>query len=95
MSCSRSNWAAGYGSPIAQKELDFILLRPGMSYVVAAVELDDKTHNLPERQERDAFLDAAFATAGVPLIRFKAQARYDVDEVRRGVERVLARADAA
>ena len=95
VSCSRSNWAAGYGSPIAQKELDFILLRPGMSYVVAAVELDDKTHDLPERQERDAFLDAAFATAGVPLIRFKAQARYEVHEVRREVERVLARAAAA
>ena len=95
INCSRANWSAGYGTPIAQKELDFVLLRPGMSYVVAAVELDDKTHDLPERQERDAFLDAAFATAGVPLIRFKAQARYEVHEVRREVERVLARAAAA
>ena len=54
------------------------------------VELDDKTHEQPERQERDAFLDAAFEAAGVPLIRFKAQARYDADEVRRGVLRGLA-----
>lgn len=82
ISCSRANWAAGYGKPIAQKELDFILLRPGTSYVVAAVELDDKTHDLPERIERDEFLNAAFEAAGVPLIRFKAKARYDVAEIR-------------
>ena len=93
--CSRANWAAGYGTPIAQKELDFVLVKAGTSYVVAAVELDDKTHDLPERQERDAFLDAAFEAAGVPLIRFKAQARYDADEVRHGVLRGLERAAAA
>lgn len=81
VSCSRANWAAGYGTPIAQKELDFVLLRPGTSYVVAAVELDDKTHDLPERQERIAFLDAAFEAAGVPLLRFKARHRYRGDEI--------------
>lgn len=95
VNCSRANWSAGYGTPIAQKELDFVLLRPGMSYVVAAVELDDKTHDLPERQERDAFLDAAFATAGVPLIRFKAQARYDARSLRSVVRRALLGAEAA
>jgi len=82
VSCSRANWAAGYGTPIAQKELDFVLLRPGTSYVVAAVELDDKTHDLPERQERDAFLDAAFESASVPLVRFKALSRYRAEEIR-------------
>lgn len=82
VNCSRANWAAGYGTPIAQKELDFVLVKASTSYVAAAVELDDKTHDLPERQERDRFLDAAFEAAGVPLIRFKARARYDASKIR-------------
>ena len=35
--------------------------------------------------QRDRFLDAAFEVAGVPLIRFKAQARYDVAVIRESV----------
>ena len=93
--CSRANWAAGYGTPIAQKELDFVLVKAGMSIVVAAVELDDKTHDRPERIERDEFLDAAFEAAGVPLIRFKAQARYEVEVIREHVRELLGKKRAA
>lgn len=80
--CSRADWSAGYGAPIAQKELDFVLLKPGTSYVLAAVELDDRSHERTDRRERDEFLDAAFETAGVPLVRFKVQRRYDADAIR-------------
>jgi hypothetical protein len=90
VNCSRGDWAAGYGAPISQKELDFVLLKPGTSFVVAAVELDDKTHELPERRERDAFLDAAFDVAGVPLLRFRARARYECRAVRATVLEELA-----
>jgi len=80
--CSSANWRAGYGAPIGQKELDFILLRPRSSYVVAAIELDDKTHELAHRRERDVFLDGAFQAAGVPLLRFHPAKHYDVERLR-------------
>lgn len=80
--CSSANWRAGYGAPIAQKELDFILLRPRSSHVIAAIELDDKTHELAHRRERDAFLDGVFRAAGVPLLRFRPARRYDVEKLR-------------
>lgn len=80
--CSRADWAAGYGAPIAQKELDFILLKPGTSCVMAAIELDDRSHERPDRRERDEFLNAAFAAAGVPLVRFKARRTYDPASIR-------------
>jgi hypothetical protein len=80
--CSGANWRAGYGAPIAQKELDFILLQPRSSHVVAAIELDDKTHELAHRRERDAFLNGAFRAAGVPLLRFRPARSYDVEKLR-------------
>ena len=87
--CSRADWAAGYGAPIAQKELDFVLLRPGTSYVLAAVELDDRSHERRERRERDQFLDAAFETAGVPLLRFRVQRRYVAADIREALAGVI------
>lgn len=81
--CSGANWRAGYGAPIAQKELDFIVLRPRSSHVVAAIELDDKTHELTHRRERDVFLDGAFRAAGVPLLRFRPARAYDADKLRK------------
>ncbi|MCR9245155.1 MAG: DUF2726 domain-containing protein [bacterium] len=75
--CRRDDWAAGYGAPIAQKEFDFVVVRPGTSHALAAIELDDCSHALPHRKNRDEFLDRACSSAGLPLLRVKVQRRYD------------------
>ena len=49
---------------------------------VAAIEVDDRSHLLPERRDRDAFVNAVFAEIGVPLLRVKAQRSYSVAELR-------------
>ncbi len=49
--------------------------------VVFTVELDDKTHQQVDTKARDAFLDGALETVGVPL-RFLARRSYDVLKLR-------------
>lgn len=66
---------------ISSKHLDFVLCAPDDLSPVTAVELDDKSHQLPQRRARDHFLQAALGTAGLPLLRFPVQASYSVHEV--------------
>jgi len=47
-----------------------------------AIELDDKSHQRKDRQERDAFVDEVFRAAGLPLVHIPAAKGYQVDEVR-------------
>ena len=61
-----------WGVLVAPMRFDFVLVKRGTSFAAAAVELDDKTHLLPGRRKRDAFLNEACRRAEFPLIRFKA-----------------------
>lgn len=79
--CSAEEWER-WGRRVSQKSFDFVLVERGSSFAAAAIELDDKTHLLPERIARDRFLDDACRRAGLPLIRFKTARRYDVDDIR-------------
>ena len=38
----------------------------------AAIELDDSTHNQPDRKTRDDFVNSIMANTNIPLLRFKA-----------------------
>jgi hypothetical protein len=35
-----------------------------------AIELDDRSHQMADRQKRDDLLNAVFLQAGIPLVRF-------------------------
>lgn len=61
---------------IACKHIDFLLVEHGDFRPVAAVELDDSTHQRPERRNRDQFLDELFAQANLPLLRFRTERVY-------------------
>jgi predicted RNA-binding Zn-ribbon protein involved in translation (DUF1610 family) len=67
---------------ISAKHFDYVLCdRKDLSFV-AVVELDDRSHERPERQERDAFVAGVCQAIGLPLIQVPAQGAYSVDEVR-------------
>lgn len=51
-------------SRISQKSVDFLLCLPDFT-IVAAIELDDRTHRLDKDTQRDSI----FASANVPLVR--------------------------
>jgi hypothetical protein len=80
--CSPSVWDEGFGHLIARHHLDFVLCDPHSTEVVVAIELDDRSHDQPQRQRRDSFLNDAFKAARLRLVRVKAAARYRTRELR-------------
>lgn len=84
----RDDWERD-GRRVSQKAFDFVLVTKGTSHVRAAVELDDRTHELPERVSRDRFLEEACEGAGLPLARFKVVRKYQVEAVRSVVKEAL------
>jgi hypothetical protein len=67
---------------ITAKHLDFVLCDPTDLTVVAAIELDDKSHEATSRQQRDSFVDAALGVAGIPVHHFSAKRSYSVHDLR-------------
>src|SRR5271155_5880950 len=67
---------------VMAKSVDFVVCDVLTLDPVAAIEVDDRSHLLPERQQRDAFVNALFLEIGLPLIRVKARRAYSVDELR-------------
>lgn len=67
---------------ISSKHFDFVLcLRTDLSYV-AAIELDDSSHQKKSRKNRDDFVELACKSAGLPLYRCRAQYVYQPNELR-------------
>ncbi len=67
---------------VMAKSVDFVICDVLTLDPVAVIEVDDRSHLLPERRDRDAFVNAVFAEIGLPLLRKKAQRSYSVAELR-------------
>ena len=77
INCPGGAWKQGFGAKISQKHLDFVVVDAATTAIRFVVELDDRTHRRRDRRDRDAFVDAALAAAGVPIVRVPAAASYD------------------
>lgn len=66
---------------VNQKHVDFVVVRASDFGVVAAVELDDSSHQRAKVKERDGFVDGALESAGVRLVRVKWGRGYDLEAV--------------
>lgn len=73
---------------ISQKSVDYLVCRRDFS-IVAAIELDDATHDRPRRRAADAAKNRALAGAGVPLVRWKVTSLPDFDAIRAMLGTVL------
>ncbi len=89
---AKENWQR-HQNRINSKHLDFVLCAPNTMGIVAGIELDDRSHGRSKRQQRDAFLDAAMQAANLPLLRFPAQAHYDVNAIAQQIDGVLSPAN--
>jgi hypothetical protein len=74
---------------ISAKHVDFVICGPDDVVPRLAIELDDASHRQATRQERDAFIDAALHSAGLPLLRVPAQGDYVMQELRRQLAEYL------
>ena len=69
---------------ICQLSIDFLILNPDTS-ILAAIELDDKTHGRSGRPWADARKTHALRSAGVPLIRWNARSLPDSATIRAAI----------
>lgn len=70
-----------YTNKIDRKHVDFLLCDMKTMQPLVGVELDDKSHQRPDRQTRDAFVDNVFKAAKLPLLHFPARRDYVVAEI--------------
>lgn len=80
LSFERGRWSRGLFNRMCQLSVDFVILRPDTS-IVAAVELDDSTHDRADRRDADARKTHALQSAGVQLVRWNARALPDVPAI--------------
>lgn len=74
---------------ILAKHIDFVLCDPGSLEPVICIELDDASHQRPDRVERDRFVNDAFDAAELPLLRIPVEPAYNAREVRDLIDEVL------
>jgi hypothetical protein len=74
---------------IASKHVDFVLVDAQNLRPLAAVELDDSTHQRADRRKRDELLDDLFEKADFPLLRFKTASIYSPRSIEAQVEKTL------
>ncbi len=81
ITCSDADWKRGHANRIAQKHVDFVVSCAQSSRIVAAVELDDRSHQRPERRQRDLFVNRLFSRMRVRLIHIPARWEYDQETI--------------
>ncbi len=64
------NWHGAFRH-ISEKSVDFVLCDKAYLAPKLAIELDDKSHERPERRERDEEVERILREAGVPLLRLE------------------------
>ena len=62
--CPDELWDEPEGRRVSQKHVDFVLYDPWTSGIAAVIELDDRSHDEPQRRRRDRFLNEALFLRG-------------------------------
>ncbi|MCZ2798861.1 DUF2726 domain-containing protein [Vibrio alginolyticus] len=71
---------------IAQKHVDFVITDAKTSKIIAAIELDDSSHESERSKKRDKFVNDVFASANIPLVRFPAKRGYQLPDLMSQLE---------
>lgn len=74
---------------IQSKHIDFVLCTRDTIAPLLCIELDDASHKRQNRADRDAFLDAALAAAGLPLLHIPAARAYNVATIKQQLDALL------
>lgn len=67
------------------RRVDFVLCDRELN-TVGVVELDDKSHDVPDQAKRDATLDAILASAGIPIARIGSARFYEPQAIAAQIE---------
>ncbi len=64
---------------ISSKHVDYVICDKRNYSVLCVLELDDQSHNTSKAKQRDSFVNKAYKSAGIELIRVKASSNYPQD----------------
>jgi hypothetical protein len=78
---------------IDRKHVDFVLADAETLQPLCGIELDDSSHQRPDRQERDRFVERVFAAAGLPLVRVPVRAGYNAAELAATLREAIGEGD--
>jgi very-short-patch-repair endonuclease len=82
------NWRGAFRH-INEKSVDFVLCDKAYISSKLAIELDDKTHERPERQERDTEVERILKAAGLPLLRLENHGQFNPTELAQKIRETL------
>ncbi len=82
------DWRAALAH-INRKSVDFVLCDKTYISAKLVIELDDKTHERPDRQERDREVERILEYAGIPLLRIEHHDMFNIDELAEKIQRAL------
>ncbi|MDO8676047.1 MAG: DUF2726 domain-containing protein [Candidatus Azambacteria bacterium] len=82
------DWRAALAH-INRKSVDFVLCDKAYLSPKLAIELDDKSHERPDRQERDSEVERILREAGVPLLRLENRGNFNPSELAQKIKDML------
>lgn len=82
------NWKNAFRH-INQKSVDFVLCDKHYISPKLAIELDDKTHERPDRIDRDGEVERVLQQAGLPLLRLENGNGFNSTEIAQKIEALL------
>lgn len=85
------NWQS-YFNRIIQKSVDFVICEKEYLSPVLAIELNDSSHNLPNRIERDRFVETALQEGGLPILSvltLSNQDYYNIEKLRYEINKLI------
>ncbi len=84
---ARRNYA--HFNRIQAKCVDFVLCDERTTAPRLVVELDDSSHNRAYRRQRDQFVDAVLASAGLPILHVRWQRQYQAAEIEAAIQQCM------
>lgn len=78
-----------YTNRIDRKHVDFLLCDAKTLKPILGIELDDKSHQRSDRQERDDFVNHVFEAAKLPLMHISVQRSYSQSELKSKISTYL------
>lgn len=83
-------WRDPRWNRIAQKSIDFVVVRRSDFRVMVLIELDDSTHQQLHRKQRDTFLDTVCGHIDLPILHIPVQLTYQRPEIQMRLSGYLA-----
>lgn len=79
---SGQNWKGAF-SHINGKSVDFVICDKEYIKPLLAIELDDRSHERPDRIERDSEVERILQDAGIPLLRIENKGVFDREDIKK------------